>query len=91
MMAQILFIHLSILFYSVIAYCFFSEWLDFFQADKDMDSEQHLLSIVILLIATIFWPIVVPFAYLELLKFHKRHKPIIDLLINQPKMGRHDE
>nr|WP_017318466.1 hypothetical protein [Mastigocladopsis repens] len=86
-MAQILFIHLSTIVYLVMAYCFFNEWLGFFLADEDIDSDQRLISIVILVIATILWPIVVPFAYWELLKFHKKHKDIIDLLINIPKTG----
>ncbi|ARV60861.1 hypothetical protein BZZ01_21570 [Nostocales cyanobacterium HT-58-2] len=90
-MAQIFFIHLAIIVYLVMAYCFFNEWLGFFVADEDMDSEQRLFSTVILLLATILWPIVVPFAYLELLKFHKKHKQIINLLINPPKAGSYDD
>ncbi|NMG06353.1 hypothetical protein DP117_05495 [Brasilonema sp. UFV-L1] len=89
-MAQILMISLVIVVYLVIAYCLFNEWLVFFLADKDMDSEMRLFSTVILVTATILWPIVVPFAYLELLKFHKRHKEIIDLLINVTKGSSHD-
>lgn len=89
-MAQILILHLGIIVYLIMACCFFNEWLEFFLADEDMDSEQRLFSIVILVIATILWPIVVPFAYLELLKLHKKHKNIIDLLI-QRKVGSHDD
>lgn len=53
-----------------------------------MDSSQRYFSMVILLVATIFWPLIVPLAYLELLKFHKKHKQIIDLLISlsDPKL-----
>jgi len=90
-MAQILFVHLAIIVYLVMAYCFFNEWLEFFLADEDMDSDQRLFSVVILVIATILWPIVVPFAYLELLKFRKKHKDMIDLLVNLPKASSHDE
>jgi hypothetical protein len=84
-------IYLASIVYVVMASCFFHEWLVFFLADQDMDSEQRLFSIVILVIATLLWPIVVPFAYLELLKFHKKHKNTVDLLVNIPKTGSHDE
>jgi hypothetical protein len=90
-MAPILIIHLGIIVYLLMAYCFFNEWLVFFLADEDMDSDQRLFSIILLVTATIFWPIVVPFAYLELLKFHKKHKDIIDLLINLRKVVSHDD
>lgn len=72
------------------SYCFFCQWLEFFLEDEDINyMKPRLFSSVILVIATIFWPIVVPFAYLELLKFQKKHKDIIDLLINMsnPKMS----
>ncbi|WP_339381583.1 hypothetical protein [Brasilonema bromeliae] len=73
------------------ASCFFNQWLVFFLADEDMDSQQRFYSTIALVIATILWPIIVPFAYLELLKFQKKHKDIIDLLINVPKGGSYDE
>jgi hypothetical protein len=47
-----------------------------------MNSSQRFFSMVILVIATILWPLIVPLAYLELLKFHKKHKQVIDLLIS---------
>ncbi|NJM73252.1 MAG: hypothetical protein HC862_25715 [Scytonema sp. RU_4_4] len=90
-MVQILFTHILIIVYLVMAYCIFNEWIVFFLADEDMNSKQRLHSTIILVIATILWPIVVPFAYLELLKFHKKHKEIIDLLINVPRVGPHEE
>ncbi|WP_414588483.1 hypothetical protein [Scytonema sp. PCC 10023] len=90
-MAPILMVNLAIIVYLIMACCFFNEWLVFFLADEEMDSEQRLFSIVILVIATILWPIVVPFAYLELLKFHKKHKDVIDLFIKQRKVGSHDD
>lgn len=78
-----LLIYSAISIYLVMAYCFFVEWLSFFLQDEQMNSEQRLFSGVILVIGSILWIIVVPFAYLELLKFHKKHKQIIDLLINK--------
>lgn len=86
-----LFIYLAILVYLTMSYCFFSEWLDFFLEDKDMDSDQRFFSGIILVIASILWPVIVPFAYLELLKFQKKHKNIIDLLVNLSKSVISDE
>ncbi len=58
------------------------QWLSFFLDDKEMNSSQRYFSMAILAMATILWPLIVPFAYLELLKFHKKHKQVIDLFIN---------
>jgi hypothetical protein len=48
-----------------------------------MSSSQRSYSGVILLIVTIFWPLVVPFAYLELLNFQIKYRKEINLLKNQ--------
>ncbi|GAX41218.1 hypothetical protein NIES4075_21870 [Tolypothrix sp. NIES-4075] len=90
-MLHILLIYLAIIIYLVMAYCFFAEWLHFFLQDEQMNLEQRLFSGVILVIASILWIIVVPFAYLELLKFHKKHKEVIDLLINQSNAKLYDD
>jgi len=58
------------------------QWLGFFIDDKEMTSTQRYLSMLVLILATVLWPLIVPLAYLELLKFHKKHKQVIDLLIN---------
>jgi hypothetical protein len=86
-----LLIYSAIAIYFLMACCFFNEWLDFFLADEEMTSEQRFLSSIILVIATIIWPIVVPLAYLELLKFHKKHKTSISLLRNSSKSPRIDD
>jgi hypothetical protein len=78
-----LLIGLAIIFYLGMAYCFLNEWLYFFLADKDMTAEQRSISYVILLIGTTFWPIVVPIAYLEFLKFHKKHRELFELIRNE--------
>ncbi len=65
------------------AYFIFTEWLFFFLTDKEMNPEQRFWSRIILVMATIAWPIIIPFAYLELLRFHKKYKKDIDLLISQ--------
>lgn len=64
------------------AFCFFKEWLEFFMEDEQMNSQQRFLSGIIMVFASIFWALVVPFAYLELLKFHKKNKKIINLLMD---------
>ncbi|MEA5507935.1 hypothetical protein VB735_33595 [Halotia wernerae UHCC 0503] len=78
-----LLLSLVIIVYLVMGYYLFNEWLFFFLQDQEMSSEQRSFSRMILVLMTIFWPIVVPFAYLELLRFHKKHKKDIDILINQ--------
>ena len=81
-MLQTVMTNLAIVFYLIMACCFFVQWLSFFIDDKEMNSVQRYFSMVILILATILWPLIVPLAYLELLKFHKKHKQVIDLLIN---------
>ncbi len=80
-------IYISVLFYLIMAFYFFREWLEFFLADEQMTSQQRLFSGIIMVIASMFWILVVPFAYLELLKFHKKNKHIIDLLIDASDKG----
>ena len=47
---------------------YFNSWLKLFRKDTDLSSKEKLVSMVILAISTILWPIIVPIAYLELLK-----------------------
>ncbi|MBH8552947.1 hypothetical protein I8751_11320 [Nostocaceae cyanobacterium CENA357] len=82
-MLHLFLLSLVVMVYLVMGYYLFNEWLFFFLQDEEMSLEQRSFSRIILVVMTIFWPIVVPFAYLELLKFHKKHKKDIDLLINQ--------
>ena len=81
MLQQIL-VYLAVIAYFGIACCFFYKWLDFFIEDQEMTSKERSFSSVILILASILWVIIVPFAYLELLNFHKKHKGIIDFLID---------
>lgn len=78
-------IYLLLVFYVLVGAIYFVEWMGFFFKDKSMSSEMRLLSLFILLLATLLWPLIIPFAYLELLKFHQRHREIITLLINLPE------
>lgn len=61
----------AITFYVVMLPIFFSRWLDFMQHDDSLSPNEKFSSWVILLIATILWPIVVPISYLELLDARK--------------------
>ncbi len=81
-MLHLLLNYLGIVVYLAFAWCLFSQWLFFLTSDKEMSLEQRYLSWIILVLITIFWPIIVPFAYLELLKFHRKYNKEIDLLKN---------
>ena len=57
----------------VVAYLFmapfyFTSWLKLFHKNATMTSNQRFASLIVLIISTILWPLVVPIAYLELLK-----------------------
>lgn len=81
-MLHLLLTYLGIIVYLAFAWCLFSQWLFFLMRDGEMSQEQRYLSGIILVFITIFWPIIVPFAYLELLKFHRKYEKEIDLLKN---------
>ncbi len=55
-----------VVFYSLMALRFFSVWLIFLQRDTSLSSRPRQLYLR-LTILTILWPLIVPFAYLELL------------------------
>ena len=74
MIIQILLISAAI-FYVVIGSCLFTQWLDIMERDTQINSH-ILLSRILLVTATILWPIVVPFAYLELLPKSQSKKDI---------------
>lgn len=58
--------------YSIGAALFFTAWLKFFKKDNNLSNKEQQLSWIILLVATVFWPIVVPISYLELLSAKTR-------------------
>ncbi len=63
---------LFIAFYSLLMPVLFVSWLGFFREDLDLSKSEKYLSMVVIAIAMLLWPIVLPFAYLELLgKFQK--------------------
>lgn len=51
---------------------FLTRWLAFFRQDTSLYSQEKTIHLMILVIATILWPIVVPVAYLELLSKQKK-------------------
>ena len=60
-------------FYMAIAACLFTQWAEIVQRDIRQQSQLLLLRIFLVII-TIFWPLVVPIAYLELLIKVKKDK-----------------
>ncbi|MDJ0619124.1 MAG: hypothetical protein QNJ63_20685 [Calothrix sp. MO_192.B10] len=81
-MSQNIFVYGAITVYSLMTVCFFKEWLFFLREDEESAGEQPVLQMLILTMASLLWPVIVPFAYLELLNFHKKHRELIDMLIN---------
>ncbi|KST62368.1 hypothetical protein BC008_12385 [Mastigocoleus testarum BC008] len=74
--------YIGILVYLLMAICFFREWLDFYLADKDMNSNERFFSGIVLVLGSFLWIVFVPLAYLELLKFHKKNKKIIEFMMD---------
>lgn len=54
--------------YLLITFYFLINWLRFFNSPRSLSVEDKLLSIVVLIVATIFWPFVVPISFLKFLK-----------------------
>lgn len=54
--------------YLLIAATLFTIWLEFFKRDRTWNTQERLSGFVTLVIATIFWPLVLPIAYIEVLK-----------------------
>ncbi len=81
-MSQNIFIYGAITVYLLMMVCFFQKWLFFLKSDEESKLEQPIFNGVFLILASILWPLIVPFAYLELLNFHQKHREVIDMLIN---------
>lgn len=58
----------SVFVYLLISSYFFTNWLKFFKRKPRLSPEEIFLSFVILVVATILWPVVVPISYLKLVK-----------------------
>ncbi len=57
-----------VIIYLLSGLCFFSIWLEFLKGDTSLTAKDRLSAVAVVVIATVFWPIVVPIAYLSLLK-----------------------
>ena len=69
-MVERIFVYFALVVYLITSPYFFTIWLKLFKRDSSLSSLERRLSWVILVVATIFWPIAVPLAYLELLSKH---------------------
>ena len=54
-------------FYSLLMPIFLIHWIGLSKEDRDLTDSEKRLVFATIVVATLFWPIVVPFAYLELL------------------------
>lgn len=64
----------AVAFYLIMAVSFFKSWLLFFQQDTELSPKRTFFSWVVLTVVTLLWPVVVPFAYLELLRKLQKSK-----------------
>jgi hypothetical protein len=54
--------------YLLIAATLFTIWLEFFKRDRSWNTQERFSSFITLAVATVFWPLVLPIAYIEVLK-----------------------
>ena len=54
--------------YLLIAATLFTIWLEFFKRDRSWNTEERFSSFITLAGATVLWPLVLPIAYIEVLK-----------------------
>lgn len=69
-----------VVFYLLMSTCFFTIWLEFFKRDMiaSLSLQKKCLAWVTLIVATIFWPVVVPIAYLELLLGKRNNRILVN-------------
>ena len=67
--------------YLLVACKLLHTWLTTLQKNTDLSYEQKYISWVVLAIATVFWPIVVPISYME--KCAKVERELNKISINQ--------
>lgn len=65
-MREIILVSLGLV-YLLMSTCFFTIWLEFLKRDNRLCLQEKRLSWVVLVVATIFWIVVVPIAYFEVL------------------------
>jgi hypothetical protein len=74
---QIVLIVIGVL-YVVFMPILFVNWLEFFRYEVDsLTGKERQISVISLAIATLFWPLVLPCAYLELLDKLKRSNRVV--------------
>ena len=70
----------------------FVNWHSFFRQDvSNLSSAQKRLSIAVLIIATLAWPLVLPFAYVELLDKFRRTTQAVRLYHTSGETSTHPE
>ncbi|MBE9031122.1 hypothetical protein IQ266_15415 [filamentous cyanobacterium LEGE 11480] len=60
--------------YTVVMPLLFSNWYGLYLNEPGMNASQRQTSRIVLMLATLLWPIVLPMSYLELLKKVKRYE-----------------
>jgi hypothetical protein len=71
---------MQLLFYGLIALyvivmpILFLNWYGFYQQEEDLTSAERQASRIVMVIATVLWPIVLPLSYLELMGKLKRYE-----------------
>jgi hypothetical protein len=73
------------IFYLLVGCCLFTQWLNIMQPDGRIRS--GMLVKLFLFIASILWPFIVPFAYLELLPKYKSSKESMGMFAEQVSEG----
>jgi hypothetical protein len=53
--------------YTLVSLYLLVAWLRFFKQGRGMSDQQKLLSLLTIGVATVFWPLVLPIAYVRLL------------------------
>lgn len=67
--------------YLLITSYFFINWLEFFNQTPSSSVEDRFLSVVVLVIATILWPFVIPISYLEFFQAGKSQFKVMPVVL----------
>ncbi|NJN48580.1 MAG: hypothetical protein HC805_00635 [Alkalinema sp. RL_2_19] len=60
--------------YMVVMPLLFSSWYSLYLNEPGMNASQRQTSRIVIMLATLLWPVVLPMSYLELLNKVKRYK-----------------
>jgi uncharacterized membrane protein len=61
-------------FYAIVMPMLFTNWYRLYSQEAGMSLKQRQTSRIVIMVATLLWPIVLPMSYLELLKKVKRYE-----------------